>query len=163
MAWRTVPNSEIDTESPVTVQLMTALRDNPGAISEGATGAPKMATKNQFGNGTTGNIDFTGQDDFGGARFFMRIENSGASTRTVQANASDGTFGTAQTIYSSQPNSVEYLHGYWNKITGTITGVNTTTATLTVTGSGVTTFRVTGATDLSIGIHLMPDGGESLT
>lgn len=35
----TIPNSDIDQDSPVTVALMTALRDNPLAIAEGDTTA----------------------------------------------------------------------------------------------------------------------------
>ena len=39
-----IPNSDIDPESPVTTSLVTALRDNPVAITEGASGAPKIQT-----------------------------------------------------------------------------------------------------------------------
>jgi len=35
-----IPNGSVDTDSPVTQDLMTLLRDNPIAISEGASGAP---------------------------------------------------------------------------------------------------------------------------
>lgn len=35
-----IPDSDIDPESPLTTGLMTLLRDNPIAISEGASGAP---------------------------------------------------------------------------------------------------------------------------
>lgn len=38
-----IPNGDIDQDSPVTQELFTALRDNPIAISEGATGAPVMS------------------------------------------------------------------------------------------------------------------------
>lgn len=37
-----IPNSDIDRDSPITEPLMTLLRDNPIAISEGATGAPRI-------------------------------------------------------------------------------------------------------------------------
>lgn len=40
--FRTVSDAEIDHKSPVTETLMTALRDNPSAIAEGADGAPKI-------------------------------------------------------------------------------------------------------------------------
>lgn len=39
-----IPNSDVDADSPVTTGLMTLLRDNPLAISEGSTGAPKIQT-----------------------------------------------------------------------------------------------------------------------
>jgi hypothetical protein len=42
--WTDILNSEVDTDSPITEALMTALRDNPVAIAEGASGAPQMQT-----------------------------------------------------------------------------------------------------------------------
>lgn len=40
--YTTIPNTDIDADSPINVNLMTLLRDNPIAITEGATGAPKI-------------------------------------------------------------------------------------------------------------------------
>ena len=40
--WRTIASTEVDPDSPVTATLMEALADNPIAISERATGAPKV-------------------------------------------------------------------------------------------------------------------------
>jgi hypothetical protein len=40
--WTTIANNEIDGDSPITESLMTALRDNPVAITQGASGAPKI-------------------------------------------------------------------------------------------------------------------------
>lgn len=39
-----IANAEIDAESPITTTLMTLLRDNPIAVSEGSAGAPKIQT-----------------------------------------------------------------------------------------------------------------------
>ncbi len=39
-----IPDTDIDPESPITTGLMTKLRNNPIAITEGASGAPKMQT-----------------------------------------------------------------------------------------------------------------------
>jgi len=39
-----IPGSDIDPESPITASLMALLRDNPIAITEGAAGAPSIAT-----------------------------------------------------------------------------------------------------------------------
>lgn len=41
--YTTIPDSDIDPESPVTTGLVTKLRDNPIAITEGASGAPSIA------------------------------------------------------------------------------------------------------------------------
>lgn len=43
-AYTSVADSEIDPESPGTTTLFTKLRDNPIAITEGASGAPKIQT-----------------------------------------------------------------------------------------------------------------------
>lgn len=41
--YTSIADSQIDPKAPVTSELMTALRDNPIAIAEGAAGAPKIA------------------------------------------------------------------------------------------------------------------------
>lgn len=39
----TINNTEVDPDSPITADLMTKMRDNPIAISEGSSGAPKVS------------------------------------------------------------------------------------------------------------------------
>jgi hypothetical protein len=53
-----VANGEIDADSPITADLMTKLRDNPIALSEGAAGAPKVmrAALNLTANTLTGSV-----------------------------------------------------------------------------------------------------------
>ena len=154
---------EIGADKPITSTLVQKLNDNPRAAAEGASGAYKFATKNMFGNGGSGNVDFTGLDDFSGGRFFVRVENVGGVSRDFSINASDGTFGAVQVLLSVAATSVQYIHGYWNKSTGAVEGVNSLAVTLTKTGLAVDTLRFIGTTDLSFGVHLMPDGGESTT
>ena len=43
-SYTTIPDTDIDADSPLTVSLLTLIRDNPIAITEGATGAPKVQT-----------------------------------------------------------------------------------------------------------------------
>lgn len=43
MTWTVIPDSDIDQDSPVTVALMTALRDNVTAAFNGDAGGPKLA------------------------------------------------------------------------------------------------------------------------
>ena len=40
--YTTIPSTDVDQDSPVSVALMTALRDNPLAIAQWGTGAPKI-------------------------------------------------------------------------------------------------------------------------
>lgn len=42
VAWTTIPNGDVDVDSPITQALMTALRDNPEGIAQRASGAPKI-------------------------------------------------------------------------------------------------------------------------
>jgi len=43
--YTSIADSQVEPLSPVTSELMTALRDNPLAIAEGSTGAPRMVLK----------------------------------------------------------------------------------------------------------------------
>lgn len=40
--YTTITDTQVDPEAPITSELMTALRDNPIAIAEGASGAPRI-------------------------------------------------------------------------------------------------------------------------
>lgn len=40
--YTTIADTEIDQDSPITQPLLTSLRDNPIAITEGSSGAPKI-------------------------------------------------------------------------------------------------------------------------
>ena len=40
--WTTIADTQLDPKAPVTSELMTAMRDNPIAIAEGASGAPRI-------------------------------------------------------------------------------------------------------------------------
>lgn len=40
--YTTILDTQVDPEAPITSELMTALRDNPIAITEGASGAPQV-------------------------------------------------------------------------------------------------------------------------
>lgn len=51
--YTTIPDSDIDPESPGTTTLFTRLRDNPIAITEGAIGAPQIVNA-AITNGTIG-------------------------------------------------------------------------------------------------------------
>ena len=43
-AYTAIADGEIDTDSPITESLLTRFRNNPIAITEGSTGAPKIQT-----------------------------------------------------------------------------------------------------------------------
>jgi hypothetical protein len=70
MAWTTIPNADIDQDSPITQTLMTALRDNPIAIANGDAGAPRIqaiaAMSHQGAAGAVGTYVFARRGDGGG-------------------------------------------------------------------------------------------------
>ena len=151
---------------PVTSEFGTAALENVEALAEGAANAPKIATKNQSGSGTSGNLNFT-VTNFGGARFFVGVKNTGPSAQNFRINSYANSFGTAQTLFSI-PSSTSSLtlHGYVDFASGNFfcVGDNAirTTGTLTRTGA-LSLLRFTGASNLAFSVHLMADGGESAT
>lgn len=46
--WTDIPNSSVDVDSPITEELMTALRDNPKALAERDSAAPHLNTTPNF-------------------------------------------------------------------------------------------------------------------
>lgn len=42
VAWTTIPNGDVNVDSPLTTALITSLRDNPEGIAQRAAGAPKI-------------------------------------------------------------------------------------------------------------------------
>lgn len=76
-----IADADIDTDSPVTESLMTKLRDNPIAITEGASGAPQIVQAAI----ASGAIHTTQLDTSTGV-------NSTASTSVVNATLSGGTY-----------------------------------------------------------------------
>lgn len=69
-----IPTADIDTDSPLTQSLMTALRDNPTAITEGASGAPRNK-RPSFDNGVL-------------HRWFYDYGDSSNSAVTISSNTS---------------------------------------------------------------------------
>lgn len=167
MATWTDPSSvNTGPNDPVTSEFGTAALENAVALAEGAANAPKIATKNQSGAGTTGNLDFT-VTNFGGARFYIGVTNTGPSGVNMTINATNGSYGTAQTLFNIGAGTTNLaLHGYVDFASGDFFCVGSnavrTTGTLTRTGS-ISALRFTGASNLTFAVHLMADGGESVT
>lgn len=164
--YTTIANNDIDQDSPITAPLVEALRDNPIAMAEGASGAPKIATRTEVGERIgAGDIDIT-VTGYSGAGFFLSVAHSSGSNRTIGINVSDGTFGTTQTLCPSFAGTdqfegqgyIDFSTGnFWIAWRGAIEN-----GTVTKTGA-MTTLRFVGAADLSIGVLVKPDGGQATT
>jgi len=93
-SYNAIVSGEIDADSPITADLMSKLRDNPIAISEGSSGAPKVlkAALNVTLNTVTGSV-VSGTTDvinLGGLSFFPSVEGTALQVNvasSVTANA----------------------------------------------------------------------------
>ena len=165
----TISDTSVDPDAPLTSQLAYAWRDNPIAIAEGSTGAPKIAKPIYGARGAT--ITFTGLDDFSGAS--ARFYNGGffdhGSTVSVSFSDNGTTFYGSTVIYSSggTGNSIvvgdfwiDFSSGDWVSIgvsgitvfhsTGTVSGISLDVVSIrfTTTGPGSQT-----------SVTLAPNGG----
>lgn len=80
MAYIPINNTQVDPDSPVTADLMTALRDNPIAIANGDAGAPRIARS------AMGLMGFSGAGNFsttGGVGTDFRINVGGDVRQAV--------------------------------------------------------------------------------
>jgi len=98
--YTTITNAEIDQDSPITQPLLTALRDNPVAITEGAAGAPKVqaaALDTFIANVvSSGSVTITDLDTQASIMCAGGVTNG---TLTVELSDDNGsTWATAETI-----------------------------------------------------------------
>ena len=82
----TITDSQVDPEAPITSESMSALRDNPTAIAEGASGAPRVTfaalsgqSRSFSGSVSPGSpVDITISDDYA---FFPKFSSDSAQVR----------------------------------------------------------------------------------
>ncbi len=91
--YTTIPDTDVDQDSPLTVTLLTALRDNLPATMELDSTAPKMAVDADRSASAT--ADYDGMDDFSGCRFFAHIQGSNSTSGTVKVTISYSTDGVS--------------------------------------------------------------------
>lgn len=101
--WTTITDTQVDPKAPVTSELMTALRDNPLAIAEGSTNAPKIAQSLRYAfvgintYATISNLD-AGDGVHGVVTASGGISTS--TTLTVEFSSDGSTFTNSQTLGS---------------------------------------------------------------
>jgi hypothetical protein len=108
----TITDAETDPEAPLTSELAKKWRDNPIAIAEGETGAPKIVSKamdlflGTFSFSATP-AGLTGLDGEDGLLIWYGVTNtSGAAALTLEvrfSNDNGSTWGSYQSIGPSQP------------------------------------------------------------
>lgn len=169
-SYTAITNAAIDQDSPVDEDLVQALRDNPIAMAEGASNAPKFAIKsvpNALIVAT--NHDFGSLGDFSGVWFSLSAQNaSGAAARTITMDATDGSYLGAVTLVSIPSSEWVWLNCFFDFATGSVDGHYLTASgagliNQTIAGASlsITGIRITTASDVSGALMLHPNGGES--
>jgi hypothetical protein len=92
--YQTIPDVDIESGSPLTEDLVTLLRDNPIAMAEGASGAPKLALPWRMGSSS---LVVTDTEAFGGALVYFTGHNASGSARDVTIELSDDSAATYET------------------------------------------------------------------
>lgn len=172
--YRSIASSETDADSPVTTDLMQALADNPTAIAEGASGAPKIAQKTRVGGASSGSTaTFNAMDDFGGVTAHIHFRNSGGVNRDLTLEASDdgstwypGTPEVLRTIPAGEAGMISFVFdfstgAYRGAVHYGSTAPQTFTGTLSGASAAIEDIRFGNATDLATSILLEPHGGDT--
>lgn len=91
--WTAISDTQVDPNAPITSELMTALRDNPIALAEGAAGATRITDAAlDTGAATTAGTDWVAKRNAGVAVggvgsygfFFNNNYNTGANIDTIK-------------------------------------------------------------------------------
>ena len=165
-----VADTVIAFKKGITLQQGRALRDNPIAIAEGASGAPKIASKSVGGLAASGTLTFTGLGAFGGIKIEGFIEGTGSPGRDLTLSLSDDgvTFYGAAIIvdasaaFGSFSMYLDFATGGY-KIAYLLEPGIPMYASGTITGSSlaVTDVRLDAAPDTRAAVIAYPNGGES--
>ncbi|MGB1215392.1 MAG: hypothetical protein ACPG4X_18630 [Pikeienuella sp.] len=167
---RTIPGSEIDHLSPATIQLFEALRDNPIAIAEQASGAPKFASKSkQVNAGASTDVDITGLDDFSGVWLHCHFSTTSGTPNVDVEISTDGTTFTGTTLLISMvspasASATVYLDFATGSLKSAILNNGAATgASQTIPGASlsIVSVRFKAAAGLSVAVLAEPNGGES--
>lgn len=157
---------------PATSAQGIALYENPLAIAEGASGAPKIAIKTAGGVSGVGSLTFTGLGDFSGALIHGTVLTDGSNRSLGIALSDDGTtFATASwAIININVAAMDTFFIVVDFVTGAFKCVHTaqtstseiyTTGTLAGAGADVTAIRLTVAGTSTVAAIVLPNGGES--
>jgi len=119
-AWTTIPDSDVDPESPITTSLMQALRDNPVAIAEGASGAPTIMRNLHSDFTEVANVG-AGEDDLVSFTVPANTLANDADSLRITAWGEGGLFGKTTVLKNYIDGVSQTLHsgplgGQWNVV-----------------------------------------------
>lgn len=92
--WKQIPDTDVDPDAPVTSELMYALRDNPVAIAEGASGAPRIEPQavKSYPHRLIGTTNTTAGVNFGNLGAFANVEVYIGHNRPDTGSSTPGSF-----------------------------------------------------------------------
>jgi len=175
-----ISNGQIDQDSPITQPLMTALRDNPIAMAEGDSSAPKFATQAQadgtfLSDSTAEYPVFTNLDDFSGIEFHLVARATNERDAGIEYSTDNGsTFSSATvlgTVDGDASARLATFSGYFNFSDGVLVSIMADTATTatflntTVSGASnnINAIRFTNASasagSIRMAAIIKPNGG----
>lgn len=169
--YTSIADSQIDPKAPVTSELMTALRDNPIAIAEGAAGAPKIADKVIYEDTVVSSwVTVTGLGDFSGCfvDLYFSISAGPESTTDFDFEVSDdGSTWYGTTTLSSVSGDIDtsrsksgFIRLFFDFSSGALKWVGTDggfEATVTGASSSITAIRF--SRDNATEVMVQPQGG----
>ena len=149
--WTTLPNTAVGVGGLPSGTTVTALRDNPVAIAEGAAGAPRVEARGrEFGYygslSSTGTdaIGFTDIDPLIVSQLFLGWSNTSGSTRQFQVRASNDNGSTWTdwiTIFSNVSGTSIGSIALLNSTTGVMLRFDLPTLFPTTTNFGITSIN----------------------
>jgi hypothetical protein len=179
----TIPNGDIDQDSPVTQPLLTALRDNLAAVAEDDTSAPiKIKRKASIVATPATTTTFTGLGDYSGVEFELTATTTGAINGSfpvqLQYSTNGGSTWSASTTVltlavSGGIGMLGTMAGSFDFATGALMGIGQTTTAnggntspvgtnTTVAGASlaIDAIRFTGTSEQNA-VLIRPNGGTA--
>lgn len=168
-----ITNGQIDQDSPITQPLMAALRDNPIAMAEGDSSAPKFALQAQvagtYATSINGTAVFTNLDDFAGVEFNVLAQEiggteAGSDVLFEYSTDNGSTWSSSTTLGTIDSNKRASAQGYFNFADGTLVslmyhgGTNNFFTNTTMSGASNSINALRFGCD-RIAVILKPNGG----
>ncbi|WP_428516269.1 hypothetical protein [Roseovarius sp.] len=168
-SFTSIPNTEIAQDKPIKAETGLALRDNPIAIAEGGSGAPKIAKKIVSAQSPGGNVTITDLDDFAGVLVHGVVfsDDSGPSM-TVEFSLNNASSFSGSVIVGQFNQQLRASFSFWlDFATGDFVSVGEFNSALRVTGTlvgssvAITDLRFSCTDPFALLIE--PNGGQSAT
>jgi len=165
--WTDLPNAAVQPGGRPRGSTITALRDNPIAIAEDATGAPKIKRKHMLSSVATSPNTFLNLGEYSAIDFdFMFANTSGISQNfQIQYTTNGGTtWSTAQTLQTVLAGISVIGSGYFDFATGELGYLNSVAGArvlVTVTGAtlAIDGVRFINTSTGAIVFLVRPNGG----